>query len=99
MMSLVTSAHAWSSLCPIFATNEEEYTRNKENITNPWLVMTDYSWPINLVCMSEFCNSSLQEYLNRHFCIIMGKANKERFRENHNSHMRGTYHEYQSQRM
>ena len=74
----ITTSHDQYSIRQfLMAIHEKEYRRNKANIANPWLVMTDYSWAILLACMKEFCYSSLEEYLNRTFRIIIDKANKE----------------------
>ena len=74
----ITTSHDQYSIRQfLMAIHDKEYRRNKANITNPRLVMIDYSWAIILACMKEFCTSSLEEYLNRTVRIIMGKANKE----------------------
>ena len=55
------------------AIHEKEYRGNEGNITNPRLIITDFSWAIILACMKEFCNNDLREYLDRTFRIVIGK--------------------------
>ena len=56
------------------AIHEKEYRKNKGTITNPRLLITDFSWAIILACIREFSMESLTEYLNRTYRIITGKA-------------------------
>ena len=46
-------------------------------VATPRLIMTDYSLALILSCLSEFAKESLQQYINKTWRIIQGKARTE----------------------
>ena len=70
----ISSSHSVSSIRMFLVKFRElEKIVTGKNAT-PRLLMMDHSWALILACLREFCNESLEEYLNRTHRIMTGTA-------------------------
>ena len=74
----VTSSHTVTSIASFLMKfrEVEKVVKNGVNVT-PKLIMTDQSLAIIKACLKEFTGESMNDFMNRGFRVVQGKANHE----------------------
>ena len=78
IVQYLSSSHNVESIRSFFMImQEKEKNLFNGRVATPRLIMTDYSLALILSCLSEFAKESLQQYINKTWRIIKGKATTE----------------------
>ena len=50
-------------------------------LSDPKLIITDYSLALIMACINKFCKENLKTYINRTFRVVNGTASRDDLKE------------------